>query len=71
VPGEDGVHGLGTLGDHRLELAPVDLLGYRRAAIGLPGNLTFDLLNGIGEGSADHDQVCEIILAFASITAVI
>jgi hypothetical protein len=25
---EGGVHGLGALGDHRLELVPVDLLGY-------------------------------------------
>src|SRR5215475_14000502 len=30
---EDGVHGLGTPGDHRLELVPVDLLGYRRAGV--------------------------------------
>jgi hypothetical protein len=26
---EDGVDGLGTSGDHRLELVPVDLLGDR------------------------------------------
>jgi hypothetical protein len=30
---EDGVHGLGTAGDHWLELMPVDLLGYRCAGV--------------------------------------
>jgi hypothetical protein len=41
---EDGVHGLGALGDHRLELVPVDLFGDRRAGVpdeisdGLDGN---------------------------------
>jgi hypothetical protein len=30
---EDGVHGLGTLGDHRLELVPVHLLSDCRAAV--------------------------------------
>ena len=28
---EDRVHGFGALGDHRLELVPVDLVGHRRA----------------------------------------
>jgi len=30
---EDGVDGVGALGDHRLELVPVDLLGRRRAGV--------------------------------------
>src|SRR6266851_9351038 len=38
---EDGVHGLGALGDHRPELMPVDLLSYRRA--GVPDEISDDL----------------------------
>jgi len=37
VLGEDGVHGLGSLGDHWLELMPVDRLGNRSA--GVPGEI--------------------------------
>jgi hypothetical protein len=39
---EDGVHGLGTPGDHRLELIPVDLLGYRCA--GVPDEISGDAM---------------------------
>ncbi len=55
---EDGVHGLGTLGDHRLELVPVDLLGYRRA--GVPAEIS-DGLDGYAVVAHDgHERVTQL-----------